>query len=81
MTLKIGKVNLRLVVVEVLLQRKFMMKILWQFPNVSSYIPEDRVIVFDPLNLVMKVGSLYPNMKVFRLTWRRRTQSSRKNTT
>lgn len=33
-------------------------------------IPEDRVIVYDALNPVMRVGSLYPSMKVFRLAMR-----------
>lgn len=34
-----------------------------------EFIPEDRVIVYDKLNL-LKVGRLYPNMKEYRLSMR-----------
>ena len=36
----------------------------------TELIPEDRVVVYDKLNPIMKVGSLYPNMKEFRLAMR-----------
>jgi hypothetical protein len=35
-----------------------------------EHIPEDRAIVYDWTNPVMKVGALYPNMSVFRLAVR-----------
>jgi hypothetical protein len=35
-----------------------------------EYIPEERAGMYSMLNPVMRVGSLYPNMKVFRLAMR-----------
>jgi hypothetical protein len=36
----------------------------------TEFIPEDTLVMYDKLNPVMRVGSLYPNMKEFRLAMR-----------
>jgi hypothetical protein len=51
---------------EVLKMKILMTMMPWGF----EYIQEERAGMYSMLNPVMRVGSLYPNMKVFRLAMR-----------